>query len=64
MKRKGRSYKPALGEKAKVLSIEDARALRARALEGENQQRLADEFGVSQTMVSRIKLGKAWSKAA
>lgn len=34
--------------------------LRARAIAGENQRKLAKEFGISQAQVSRIKRGRRW----
>jgi hypothetical protein len=63
MKAKGRSYKPALGEKARVLSVRDVLEIKNRVSRGEGQQKIADRFGISQTMVSRIKLGKVWGRA-
>lgn len=46
---------------AKKLTANDVEAI--RAMRGaEPQQVTADRFGVSQTMVSRIQLGKAWSR--
>jgi len=38
--------------------------IRRRALAGENQQRLAEEFGIVQSAVSNIKFGRRWARAA
>lgn len=42
------------------LTAADVREIRQRASRGENQYRLADEYGVGQTAISRIVLRQAW----
>lgn len=51
------------GEKAKLSKLTSAEALEiyARANAGENQRQLAKEYGVAQTLVSMIRLGKRWA---
>lgn len=43
------------------LTAEQAAAVRARLGAGERGARLAAEFGVSQTAISRIRLGRTWA---
>ena len=43
-----------------VLNSLSVLAIRMRLTLGESQENLANEFGVSQVMISRIKLRKAW----
>lgn len=43
------------------LTAATAREIRIRARNGENQTALANEFGVSQNLISLIKRGKNWS---
>jgi hypothetical protein len=52
-----------LGEKngQSRLTRDDAIAIKARRLAGEKLHVLAAEFGVTETVVSRIARGKAWS---
>lgn len=45
-----------------ILTIEQAREVRRRVLAGEPQKLLANEFGISQPMVSAIKSGKRWAE--
>lgn len=42
------------------LTEEQVREIKRRALAGEVQQRIADEFNIPQARVSSIKLGKSW----
>lgn len=51
------------GEKNKTarLTEVEVREIKRRVLAGEVQQRIADELGVPQSHISRIKLGKSWS---
>ncbi len=48
---------------AKVLSVKDVLDIKRRVERGEVQQAIADRFGISQSLVSRIKLKKIWSRA-
>lgn len=50
------------GEKSWIAKVtqKQAEEIYRRAWSGERQQKLADEFGLSQTAISRIKLGKNW----
>lgn len=43
-----------------VLSADEVRDIRARVARGERQQSIADDYGICQTAVSRIKLRKCW----
>lgn len=63
MKTKNRAYRAPLGEKAKVLSIKDVLDIKRRLERGEVQHRIAKRFGVAQTNISAIKLGKIWRAA-
>jgi hypothetical protein len=45
------------------INEEQAREIYRRVHNGETQQTLADEFGIPQAHVSRIKLGKSWGHA-
>jgi len=42
------------------LTLDQAMEIRRRAVNGEKQDALAAEFGVSQSVVSRLKNGKTW----
>lgn len=57
-----RKRRQAVGESHGMakLTREQAEVVRSRALAGENQRAIAADFGITQVMVSRIKLGKAW----
>lgn len=52
-----------IGEKSPnaKLTEEQAREILARAKNGESQRSLAKEFGVMQSVVSNIKLGRRWA---
>lgn len=50
--------------KVAKLSLEQVAAIRARAISGENQKKIAADFGIRQSQVSRIKLGLRWFNAA
>jgi hypothetical protein len=43
------------------LTDENVREVRRLLAEGENQYRIAERFGITQTTVSRVKRGAAWS---
>lgn len=43
------------------LTQEQAEEIRRRALAGENQRLLGEEFGINSRTVSKIKLGQRWS---
>lgn len=43
-----------------ILTADDVRAIRARVEAGDRNCHLADEYGVSRVLISRIKLRKAW----
>jgi hypothetical protein len=61
MKSKGRSHKPALGEKAVKLSPSEAKHIKDVLIPSRVKQRdIADIHGVSQTLISRIKRGLVW----
>lgn len=45
-----------------TLTADNVRDIRRRLAAGEVQQRLADEFGVSQGTISGIKIGRLWSE--
>lgn len=47
--------------RAAKITADDAREIRVRALAGENQHQIAADYGIGNGMVSRIKLGLAWS---
>jgi hypothetical protein len=62
MKTKGRRKGILAGEqngRAK-LTAEDAREIKRLLAVGMSQQKIADQYGVHQGQVSRIKLGKVW----
>ncbi len=48
------------GNPAAKLAPEQVETIRARRLSGEPLSRLAVEFGVSETTISRIALGRSW----
>jgi len=59
--RKGRPHRGTLNSSAK-LTDKQVYEIRARYKAGGiKQTELADEFGVTQPMISQIILGKAWS---
>lgn len=60
---KGRS---AAGERhgQRVLSETDVRAIRRRFRCGETQTAIAQDYGVNQTTISRIVLGRSWTHIA
>ena len=43
------------------LTVEDVRAIKSRLLKGETGRRIAEDYGISDVMVSSIKLGKSWA---
>lgn len=45
----------------RVLNYEQAREVCSRAWRGETQRDIAQEYGISDSLVSRIKYGKAYS---
>lgn len=44
-----------------VLSAADVQTIRSRLSTGESQQSIADDYNISQTTVSGIKVGRLWS---
>lgn len=68
MKERGRAKSPCLaGERHPHarLSEDDVREIRRRYASGkESQQRIADDFGVRQTLISQIVLRQAWRHVA
>lgn len=50
--------------KVTKLSPEQVETIRLRVLTGENQHRIASDFGVAQSQISRIKCGVRWSTAS
>ena len=48
------------GKIVKKLTLEDAAAIKVRLGNGEVLRTIAKDFGVSTTMISNIKRGKAW----
>lgn len=52
----------AKGRNASKLTADDVLAIRARRANGETQQSLADDFGVSRPLISMIASRKLWSR--
>jgi hypothetical protein len=60
MKAKGRARGP-VGEKNKNAKLTEVQVLEIRANTTESQEAIAQRYGVSQVLVSKIKRGGAWS---
>jgi len=63
MKAKGRRKNIGLGSAngRAVLNEDDVQVIRQRLRSGESQQRIADAYGVYQTTISGIKIGRLWA---
>ncbi|UBF29847.1 HNH endonuclease (plasmid) [Kovacikia minuta CCNUW1] len=59
--RKGHSGKSGESNSQSKLTAKDIEIIRWRLEQGETQQSLANEYGVTQTNISAIKRGKSWS---
>ena len=60
---KGRFFNCGEANPGAKLSLDDVLKIKAAIANGKSQEALALEFGVSQTNISYIVLGKTWSKA-
>lgn len=54
------AYSVSAGRRRSKISATDATEIRRRALSGESQRSLADAFGLCQSSISLIVLGKNW----
>ncbi len=63
MKAKGRRKNIGLGAEngRAVLNEDDVQVVRQRLRAGESQQRIADSYGINQTTISGIKIGRLWA---
>lgn len=59
MVKKGRSLRGEANPHSK-LTTKDISVIRSRLASGESQQRIADDYGIAQTLVSHIKVRRAW----